>query len=184
MTTELGNYEMDSVVLALGSDVNILSKKYWELVGKPNLVWSLIQLRLSNQYIIYPTRRLEQVEVNSRGINTKLDFEVIEIMDESNPYPALVGIGWDFNNNAILNLKQQHISFDIDTLCVVVSLDPYEGDKYTELVNEDMESSIIENIYNVTRHKEDYVNPIANGELSWRSVHSHDIDLEDAMDIW
>jgi hypothetical protein len=44
MTVELGSYEMDGVMLDLGSDVNILPKKSWELMGKPNLVWSPIQL--------------------------------------------------------------------------------------------------------------------------------------------
>jgi hypothetical protein len=60
MTTELRSYEMDGVMLDLGSDVNILPKKSWELMGKPNLVWSPIQLQLENQYRIYPIGRLEQ----------------------------------------------------------------------------------------------------------------------------
>jgi hypothetical protein len=65
-------------------------------MGKPNLVWSPIQLRISNQYKIYPIGRLEQVEVNIDGIKTKADFEVIEIMDDSYPYPTLLGI--DYGN--------------------------------------------------------------------------------------
>jgi hypothetical protein len=92
MTIELGSYEMDGVMLDLGSDVNIFPKQSWELMGKPNLVWSPIQLRLSNQYKIYPIGRLEQVEVNIDGVKTKVDFEVIEIMDDSDPYPTLLGI--------------------------------------------------------------------------------------------
>jgi hypothetical protein len=30
--------------------------------------------------------------VNIEGVKTKEDFEVIEIMDESDPYPTLLGI--------------------------------------------------------------------------------------------
>jgi hypothetical protein len=44
MTTELGGYNMDGVMLDLGSDVNIFPKKSWEVMGKPKLVWSPIQL--------------------------------------------------------------------------------------------------------------------------------------------
>jgi hypothetical protein len=33
MTIELGGYDMDGVMLDLGSDVNILPKKCWEVVG-------------------------------------------------------------------------------------------------------------------------------------------------------
>jgi hypothetical protein len=44
MTIELGGYDMDGVMLDLGSDVNIFPKKSWEVMGKPKLVWSPIQL--------------------------------------------------------------------------------------------------------------------------------------------
>jgi hypothetical protein len=42
MTAEIISYEMDGVMLDMGSDVNILPKKSWELMGKLNLVWLLI----------------------------------------------------------------------------------------------------------------------------------------------
>jgi hypothetical protein len=51
---------------------------------------------LSNQYNIYPIGHLEKVKVNIEGVKTKADFKVIKIMDESNPYPALLGIDWAF----------------------------------------------------------------------------------------
>jgi hypothetical protein len=38
MTTELGGYDMDGVVLDLGSDVNIFPNKYLELMGNLKLV--------------------------------------------------------------------------------------------------------------------------------------------------
>ena len=39
---EIDNYEMDDVILDLGSYVNILPNLTWEQMGKPILVWSLI----------------------------------------------------------------------------------------------------------------------------------------------
>ena len=39
---EIGNYEMDDVILDLGLDVNILPNNSWEKMGKPKLSWSLI----------------------------------------------------------------------------------------------------------------------------------------------
>jgi hypothetical protein len=63
-------------------------------------------------------------------------------------------------------------------------LDPNEGDMYNENVNEDAQSSTIENLYNIMGCKEDYVNPIAYGELSWRSVLSYDTGSEDSMERW
>ena len=44
MTTQIGDYDMDYIILDLGSDVNILTRQTWESMGKPRLDWSPIQL--------------------------------------------------------------------------------------------------------------------------------------------
>jgi hypothetical protein len=64
MTNELDGYDMDGVMLDLGSEVNIFPRKSWEMMDKTNLFYSPIQLWLDNQYNIYPIGRLEQVELN------------------------------------------------------------------------------------------------------------------------
>ena len=87
--------------------------------------------------MIYPIVRLEKFEVNIEGVKTKVDFEVIEIMDDSDPYPAFLGIDWEFNNNVLLNLKKRQMSFEMDMLRMIAPLDPNEGDGYNEHVNED-----------------------------------------------
>jgi hypothetical protein len=56
------------------------------------LTYSPIQLRISNQYCIFPIGRLENVEIDVAGVKTVADFEVIEIMGDKDPYPALLGI--------------------------------------------------------------------------------------------
>jgi hypothetical protein len=50
-------------MLDLGSDVNIFPKKSWEALGSPKFLYSPIQLRMANQYYIFPIGRLENVEV-------------------------------------------------------------------------------------------------------------------------
>ena len=40
MNIHIGYYEFDSVILDLGSDVNILTKKAWQKMGSPTLGWS------------------------------------------------------------------------------------------------------------------------------------------------
>jgi hypothetical protein len=60
---------------------------------------------LDNKYEIYPIGQFDKIEVNIEGGKTKADFEVIEVIDESDPYLALLGIDWDFENNVVLNLK-------------------------------------------------------------------------------
>ena len=83
---------MTDVILDLGSDVNVLTKQTWEQMGKPTLAWSPIQLRLANQQKIVPLGRFLDLQIDIDGVSTFTNFEVIEIIDDSNPYPALLGI--------------------------------------------------------------------------------------------
>ena len=47
LTAQIGEFEM--VILDLGSEVNVLTKKTWEQMGSPKLARSPIHLRLANQ---------------------------------------------------------------------------------------------------------------------------------------
>ena len=48
MNIYIGDYKVESIILDLGSDVNILTKKTWQLMGNLTLEWLSVQLRLSN----------------------------------------------------------------------------------------------------------------------------------------
>jgi hypothetical protein len=49
------------------------------------------------------------------------------------PYLVLIGP----STTILLNMKKRQMIFDKETLHVIEPLDPYEGDKYNEPVNED-----------------------------------------------
>lgn len=44
--------------------------------------------------------------VDIEGMSALADLEVIEIVDDRNPYPALLGIDWATNMNGVINLKK------------------------------------------------------------------------------
>ena len=67
MTAQIGDYDMDYIILDLGSDVNILTRQTWEIMNKPKLDWSSIQLRLVNQSKVLPIGILTQVPVEVDG---------------------------------------------------------------------------------------------------------------------
>lgn len=48
------------------------------------------------------------------------NFEVIEIVDDNNPYITLVGIYWEFDMNTTINLKKHNIKFENKDLRVIV----------------------------------------------------------------
>ena len=50
--------------------------------------------------------------IDIEGVNALANFEVIEIVDDSNPYPALLGIDWAIDMNGVINLKKRTMSFE------------------------------------------------------------------------
>jgi hypothetical protein len=83
---------VDNVILELGSNVNVLPKQAWELMGKRKLLWSHVQLRLMNQHKIVLTSHLTGVLENIDGVSSMGDFEFFEIVDDIRPYPSLMGL--------------------------------------------------------------------------------------------
>jgi hypothetical protein len=61
-------------------------------------------------------------------VRTFADFEIIETIDNSCPYPPLLGI---------VDLKKRHMTFEKDGLRVIAPLDPDEGQRYTEPIGEE-----------------------------------------------
>jgi hypothetical protein len=82
---------------------------------------------MANQYCIFPMGRLENAEIDVVGVNIVADFEVIKIMGDKEPYPELLGIDWDYENYAVIYLKKDTITFEVDGIKVVQPLDLYVG---------------------------------------------------------
>ena len=131
-TAQIGEFEMDEVILDLGSEVNVLTKQTWEQMGSPQLSLSPIHLRLANQQRVSPLGRLPQVPVDIDGVRTFADFEVIEIIGDSRPYPSLLGIDWAISNMAIVDLKRRQMTFEDAQIQVITPLDPLQGPRYIE----------------------------------------------------
>ena len=66
------------------------------------------------------------------GLRTSTDFEVINIVDDTNPYLALLGIDWAIDNQTIINFKKRILSFEDEEMRVVSPIDPFEGQRYVE----------------------------------------------------
>jgi hypothetical protein len=54
LSAQIGEYDIDYVVLDLGSEVNVMKKKTWALMGKLKLIYSHIRLRMDNQQVVGP----------------------------------------------------------------------------------------------------------------------------------
>jgi hypothetical protein len=122
LNSQIGEYDIDYVVLDLGSEVNVMTKQTWALMGKLKLIYSPIRLKMANQQDVSSFGRLEHVPMDIDRVRTFADFEVIEIVDDSCPYPALLGIDWDFNNSTVVDLKKRRMDFERDGLRVIAPL--------------------------------------------------------------
>ena len=142
-----------------------------------------IQLILANQQKIVPLGRFPSVPVDIDGVNTLADFEVIEIIDDSKPYPALLGIEWVIENYAVINLKNRQMTFEGKGLRVIVPLDPSQGERYTEPVR-DEDQDVLDHIYNITAKEEDYVNPTTEGIMDWQCDSSCMTDSDEGLENW
>jgi hypothetical protein len=74
-------------------------------MGEPTLVYSPVQVKLTNQHKVLPIGRIKGVKIDMDGVHTKADFKVIEVVDDTTPYPTFLGLDWTFYNHAIINLK-------------------------------------------------------------------------------
>ena len=75
---------------------------------------------------------MSNVIVDVEGLRTYADFEVINIVDDTNPYPTLLGIDWAINNQTIINFKKRIIAFEDEEMRVVSPIDPFKGQRYVE----------------------------------------------------
>jgi hypothetical protein len=126
--------------------------------------------------VVRPFGRLEHVHVDINRVRTFTDFEVIEIVDDSFPYLALLGIDWAFNNSTVVDLMKIRVEFKGNGLKFIAPLDPDEGCRYTEPIREEYHAYDLENIYKLIARQRDYINPTADGNLSWRSKSAYSSD--------
>jgi hypothetical protein len=76
------------------------------------------------------------------------------------------------------------MKFEGDGLRFIAPLDPDEVHRYTEPIREEDRAYELENIYKLTARQRDYINPTADGNLSWRSDSACSSDSEEALENW
>ena len=72
---------------------------------------------------------------------------MIDIIDDNNLDPMLLGIDWATDMNIVINLKKRKMIFEKNSLRVVIPLDPAEGAWYTEIVHDNDSDDNLDFIY-------------------------------------
>jgi len=128
--------------------------------------------------------RLQGVTVDIDGVTTQTDFEDIELIDDSNPYPTLLGIDWAIDMKGIINLKRRTMTFETKSLRVVVPLDPVEGERYTEPIREEESNDELDCIYQITAQNPGQVHYNDNRRTSWERESICTIDSKEETKRW
>jgi hypothetical protein len=95
---------------------------------------------------------------------------------------VLLGIDWAFNNSTVVDLKKIRMEFEEDGLRFIAPLDHYEDQRYTQPTREEDHAYELENIYKLIARQHDYINPMTDGNLSWRSDSACSSDLKESLD--
>ena len=134
MNIHIGDYEVDSVILDVGSYVNIMTKKNWKKMERLALGWSPMQLRLANQAKVQPIRHVSNLAMDVKGIKNYFNFDVIEVVDGGGSYPTLLGFGWANDSMAMIKFKKPMMKFENQYTRVIAPMDPNKGQRYIEPV--------------------------------------------------
>jgi len=80
-------------------------------------------------------------------------------------------------------ILKSHI-FEAGNFRVVAPLDPLDCKRYVEPMPDNVLEDDVNQLYRTTTQEEDYVNPIADGSLSWRSINSNMSDSDTGVENW
>ena len=130
-----------------------------------------MQLPLANQEKVQPIGCVSNLVVDVEGMRTHADFDVIEFVNGEGSYPTLLGFGWA--NDSMMTFENQDIR-------VIAPMDPNEGRRYIERVKDEVVRGW-DHAYNIS---EGYIQPKADGELSWCNIISATSDYEDVLENW
>lgn len=82
---------------------------------------------------------MESVWIDIEGLRSTKTFAIIEIVDDSIPYLALLGLELVFENMSVANLKKVQLVLEQGGIIFTAPLDPKEGRRYVETIKGDME---------------------------------------------
>ena len=182
------------MVLDFRSQVNILTKRTREKLGRPQLVKLDYYLKLADQGMIEPLGLCRNIQTTIMGISVKIDFKVIEPKEGSKSYSTLVDRPWERKMKANISLEKDRIRLKGQGKKIIIPLDPKEGAPWEEL--DDSEDKVRQ-LYKIIQRNLDSVDPIDQAELDIGSPTSirrnfnadlYDVQLEKyesyAKDCW
>jgi hypothetical protein len=99
---------------------------------------------------LIPIGRLKNKIEDLDGVHTTSYFEVMDMVDESIPFPMLLGIDWAFENESMINLKIKKMIFQAGKFRVVSPLYPSYCERYVEPMPDSPLGDNVNQLYRTT----------------------------------
>jgi hypothetical protein len=93
LEARIGDFDIDCV-LDEETQVNIMTERTWEAIGRPAMIPSLGGIGLFKGKLINLCGKLTQIPMNANGTSTEEDFEIIKFIENSAPFTMLLGKPW------------------------------------------------------------------------------------------
>jgi hypothetical protein len=93
INVRIGDFDIDCI-LDEETQVNIMTEDTWKIFGKPIVIPSLGRIALFKGKMITLCGRVTNVPVIIHGTPTGEEFEVIKFVENSAPFPLLLGKTW------------------------------------------------------------------------------------------
>jgi hypothetical protein len=77
-------------VLDEETQVNVMTERTWEILGKPSMIPSLGRIGLFREKLINLCERLTQTSMSAHGTSTKEEFEVVKFIVNNTPFSMLL----------------------------------------------------------------------------------------------
>jgi hypothetical protein len=110
----IGDFDIDCV-LDEETQVNIMTERTWETLGKPAMIPSLGGIGLFRGKLITLCGRLTQISMSAHGTSTEEEFEVVKFIENNAPFAILLGKPWIERDQArrkeeeVLEQKKQEL---------------------------------------------------------------------------
>ena len=71
-----------------------MTERTWEAIGRPAMTPSLSGIGLFKGKLVNLCGSLTHISMNANGTSTKEDFEIINFIEDTNPFTMLLGKPW------------------------------------------------------------------------------------------
>jgi hypothetical protein len=106
LEARIGDFDIDCV-LDEETQVNIMTERTWEAIGRPSMIPSLGGIGLFRGKLINLCGKLPRIPMSANGTSKEEYFEIIKFIEDIAPFTMLLGKPWIERDQAIRKEEEE-----------------------------------------------------------------------------